>query len=131
LSGVEGYWHLAFHQSKDSVFQSTQTGVALRILTVDGAAATLWRTQFLYRAYMRAVIIMPSDSPRLRGVKTLLGQLSKPLEGSFASTELRSKMLRELRFQATAHSVVALKDHPQLTKSRAIDQEKVMALQEA
>jgi len=74
---------------------------------------------------------MPSDSPRLRGVKILLGQLSKPLEGSFASTELRSKMLRELRFQATAPSVVALKDRPQLTKSRAIDQEKVMALQEA
>jgi len=49
----------------------------------------------------------------------------------FADTKLRSEMLRELRFQATAPSVVALKDRPQLAKARAIDQEKVIAFQEA
>jgi len=64
-------------------------------------------------------------------VKTLFWQLSNPLEGSFADTELRSEMLRELCFQATAPLVVAPKDGPQLTKARVIDQDKEMAPQEA
>jgi len=71
---------------------------------------------------------MLSDLPRLREVKALFGQLSKPVEGSFADTELHSEMLREVRSQATTPSVVALNDRRQLTEARVIDWDKVIAL---
>jgi len=57
---------------------------------------------------------MPSNLPRSREVKTLFGQLSKALEGSFADIELRNEMLKEVRSQAkgppAADEVIALRE---------------------
>jgi len=74
---------------------------------------------------------MPSNSPRSREAKTLFGQLSKALEGSFADIELRNEMLKEVRLRTKGPPAAALKGRRRLTKARVIDQDEVIALRES